>query len=125
MLNNIQYDLKSQHRLIQTLKSRPPLSPSDLAAKKKIAALEPAGSEIIYQSPDFTIYYVSSADFFQAEILTTDVTKAKQKAVNWFKSEGMSQQGICDLPIGFYLNYSISQQLQNSNVVFNPLPEGC
>lgn len=122
---NVQYDLNAQHKLLQIAKNPPTLSSSDLEAKKKIIALVPSGSEVVYQSTDFTIYYVNGADLFQGEILTTNITKAKREVVAWFKTQGMSQQGICGLPITFYLNYDVSQKLQYSNIVFSPLPEGC
>ena len=37
----------------------------------------------------------------------------------------MSQQGICDLPVGFYLSPDTANLIKNTNFIFNPLPDGC
>lgn len=115
-----------QTRLLELIQNRQPLSADDLAAKNKMKLFLPKGhnSGIVYRATDFTIDYVQDPDLFQAEVLIPDVAKAKTEATYWFFSEGMSQQGVCNLPVEFYLNSSVKAQLPD-NYTFNPLPDGC
>ncbi|MGI8420164.1 MAG: hypothetical protein ACR2LN_06015 [Candidatus Levyibacteriota bacterium] len=115
-----------QDRLVDLIQHRRPLSPSDMAVKKKIVALLPSAdhSGDLYHSQDITIDYTESVDLFQVEILTTDVGSAEQEAVNYFTQHGMSQQGICKLPVSFYLNFDIKKVIP-TNAPFSPLAAGC
>lgn len=121
------YDKSGQDKLLETVQNRKSLAPGDAEAKKNILSLLPPEkkSGIVYQSPDINIEYVSSPNIFQVEILTQDVKKAKIEAVNWFKSRGMSDQGICNYPVQFYLNYNILQKLRGTDFVFSPLADSC
>src|SRR5206468_11266738 len=97
--------LQNLHRL--------PLSQDDFYAKDKILQLLPANEQTgtVYQSQNVVIEYIATTDTFQAEILTTTIASAKSEAASWFISEGMSQQGICEVPLAFYLNNNIEKQL--------------
>ena len=55
----------------------------------------------------------------------SDVELAKRAGTDWFIKQGMSQQGICDLPLQFYLNFDIQLQKPGLKSTFNPLPTGC
>lgn len=121
------YNQKAQARLLEKLNNRRTLSQQDTTAKEKMVSVFPSGkpSGILYSSNNIRIEYVSAADQVQVEIVTTDVFQAKKDAVVWLKLQGISQQAICDLPVMFYLNYSVANQLRNQNIIFNPLAEGC
>ncbi len=123
----VSYKSDATDRLIEKVRNHPELSASDSSAKQKILALLPSGksSGYVYESVTVKIQYLSSPDTFLAEILTKDILKAKTDAVDWLKSQGLSQKGICDLPVSFYINYHIANDLRDSNVIFSPLPEGC
>jgi hypothetical protein len=112
---------------INYVKNSIALSKSDSIAKTKLLSLLPTGDVpgIIYQSSDFSIEYISSADMFLVEIQTANIQSAKDEANGWFLTHGMSQKGICTLPVEFYLSPNVVIQLKNSNFTFNPLPDEC
>lgn len=123
----VRYSSGSAQKLISKLVNRAAISSNDSFAKAKILSLLPKGevSGILNTSPNIRIEYINAADEFKVEILTTHILQAKSEAVIWFRSQGMSQEGICNLPVSFYLNKSVANQLRNSNITFNPLAEGC
>lgn len=115
-----------QKRLLDYIQHRRPLSEADMRAKTRIlGTAEQAASGIVYQNTNIAIEYVKSADLFQVEILTAEIPAAKEEAIVWFKSQGFSNEGICALPVSFYLNFDIKTQLGKAANSFNPLPESC
>jgi len=124
-LQNVIYDQDQTDKMIQTVENKPSISPSDSDIKTSIISSLGNDSGTVYTSPnEFRIDYVQSPDLFQIEILTTDFHKAKTDAVAWLQSQGFSTDGICKLPVTFYLNFDIKQQLPQGTV-FQPLPDGC
>lgn len=123
----VTYKKDASIKLVRKEEQRTPLSATDAQAKAHILQLLPQGQDYgtVYSSNNITIDYVQALDLFKVEILTVDVASAKTEAENWFKQQGMSQEGICDLPLGFYLNFDIANILKTSNFTFNPLPDGC
>ncbi|HVF69111.1 MAG TPA: hypothetical protein VNA13_00955 [Xanthomonadales bacterium] len=123
----IKYSVEKAERMLEKLKNNAPLSESDSLAKQKILTLLPAGqvSGAVYSSSTVIIYFTSAVDNFQGEILTVDVVQAKKDAVVWFRSQGLSQKAICDMPVVFHLGVVAARQLRNMNIQFNPLAEGC
>jgi len=121
------YNETDQEKLMDKLEHRETLSSDDAFAKAKILALLPSGEEsgVLFQSSNVIIDYTSSADEFQVEILTTNIAQAKAEANVWFRSQGMTQQGICNDPVNFYLNWDVAEQLRGKDVKFSPLPNGC
>lgn len=123
------YDNNAEERLLEKIENRQQLSISDNAAKNKILALLPANTQsgILFQSQTIVIDYVAGPNVFQVEILTTDVERAKAEGANWFRSQGLSQEGICNYPVEFYLNFDVKNELRESNpdIQFNPLADGC
>ncbi len=117
-----------QQRYLEQVSQKSPLASWDIAAKEKILSLRPPGqlSGILYMSSQFSIEYVSSVDTFQVEILTANIAEAKTAATNWFRTFGVSDEGICNYPVSFYLNYDIKATLDPQTIKdFNPLPDGC
>jgi hypothetical protein len=115
-----------QLRLLYRIEHRTPLSPTDSKAKQQIlSSLSDNKSGIVYSSSALEIDYVSTEDVFQGEILSVDIEAAKQEATQWFLSKGMSHEGVCNNPVEFYLNKSVSSSLGNKKADFNPLPPGC
>lgn len=123
----ITYNIPASQKLLAREEQRIPLLNSDTQAKNKILSLLPSGQTYgtVYSSNTINIQYVQSLDLFKVEVLTVDVQAAKIEAETWFKQQGMSQQGICDLPLGFYLSWDTSTILKQTNFIFNPLPDGC
>ena len=123
----VRFDPSTETRLLNKLKNRQPLSPEDISAKTKILSFLPSNekSGIVYQSTNLIIDYIEPVDEFQGEIKTKNVSQAKTEAVEWFKAQGMSQKGICDLPLNFYPNLDIGAYIIQQNAVFYSLPDGC
>ena len=123
----VDYDTEATDRLIDKVENRPPLSSSDQQAKQNILSLLPndQASGYIYTSPNVAIEYAASPDTFLAEIYIENITRAKTEAVNWLKNRGLSEKGVCDLPISFFLNWEVANKLRGTNINFSPLPDGC
>ena len=123
----VSYSSDATDRLLEKVENHPELSTADSAVKQKILSLLPQGKQsgYLYESPTVRIEYLISPDVFLVEIMTTNIGEAKTAAAAWFKSQGLSQTGICDLPISFYINKTSANELRNSNLVFSPLPDGC
>ncbi len=121
------YDVTASQKLLDYFNNRRTLSSQDIAAKTTILSLLPSGekSGVVYQTADFKIEYIHSADMFLIEILTPNIQMAKNEAETWLKEQGVSQRGICILPVEFYMNYNIANQLRQQNIIFSPLPDGC
>ena len=121
------YDESAQGRLLDKVINREPLKTGDTVARQNIISLLPQGqtSGVIYASQNISIEYVQSADMFTAEILGVDISQAKADANIWLRSEGLSQTGICNLPLMFYLGPDAIHYLEQTHVVFSPLPNGC
>lgn len=112
-------------KLLQKVQNPEVLSEADLAIRIKLTDSLGNNSGILNQTEIYRAEYVKSPDKFMVEILTTNIDLAKQEAINWFKGQGLSGDGICKLPIIFYLNYEVKNQLSGGGTTFNPLPEGC
>ncbi len=117
----ITYEETSRQKLNDILANRKPLSVSDQAIKKTLIA----GTNPIYKTEDISISYYPVPDTFQVEIITVSIESAKDAAVTWFKSKKLSQNGICNLPIVFYMNTQTSESLRGLGVKLNPLAPGC
>jgi hypothetical protein len=125
---SIPYDKAGQDLLFERFQKRKPLSPSDEKAKEAMLTLLPAGktSGILYESPNVIIGYVGSpADDLNVEILTADISAAKQEAIDWFVKQGLSLNALCDLPVSFYLNSDVAGSIREKNFAFNPIAEHC
>lgn len=123
----ITYDTEASNRLLDRVNKRIPLSENDKLAKAKILALFPPGvqSGVLHQTETIIIDYTQAIDLFMVEILIVDVAKAKAEANVWFRVNGMSQRGLCNLPLMFYLNAGVVQSLQNLDIQFNPVAPTC
>lgn len=121
------YDDKAQDKLLELIKNRRIQSNADTLAKNKVLTLLPQGKQsgILRETRAVRIDYTKSADLFQVEILTTDIKAAKDEANIWFREQGLSQEAICTLPISFYMNYEVANQIRNTDILFNPLGNGC
>lgn len=115
-----------QKRLLDYIQNRRPLTEADLKAKTSLIDIHnQTGSGVVYQNERLSIEYVKSADLLQVEIRTKAIDAAKDEALLWLKSKGLSDEGICNLPVSFYLNFDIKTELGVEADTFNPLPETC
>ena len=118
---DVQYDTEKSDKMLLILKNRPTLSPSDKAIRDQLIS----SPNPIIKTKEFSMEYIPTPDQFQVEILSPDVSQAKANAVAWLTDKGLSKDGICYLPITFYLNYDVSENLRGQDTKFNPIPEGC
>lgn len=123
----VTYNKVAQDKIIAKLENHPTLTQNDSLAKQRILQLLPQGSNggILYSSSDFQVEYIQSFDLFQVEIFTINIQQAKNEANIWFRNQGVTQQGICDFPVDFYLSADAARQLSSLHVVFSPLPNSC
>ncbi len=112
-------------KLLEKVKNRPPIASSDAKIRSRLVSSLNGTSGTLYKTTRVQIDYIKSPDVFQVKILTSDIDSAKQDTVGWFRSEGLSMKGICNLPVMFYLDFSLLRQYPNLKNSFNPLPPGC
>ena len=113
-------------KLAYNIIHRQTLSSPDAAAKTATLTtiLKGDNSGVVYKNSDVSVEYVQSVDLFMADILTTNINQAKTETVDWFISQGFSKQAVCNLPVMFYLDTSVSSELQ-TDIQFSPLANGC
>jgi hypothetical protein len=119
------YNETSEWKIAEMLMQPPVLEPNDEAVRNTLLAPLNGFAGNIYNSSNVTIFYLPSIKEFGAKITTTNIDSAKKEAVDWFRSKGISQQGLCHLPLEFYMSYDAQKYLELHNVVFDPLPPGC
>lgn len=119
------YNKNAQAKLLDKLKNKVPLSSADQATKQTIINSVGGKAATVQSTSDFNVKYIPSLDRFLVEITTTEINKAKQEATAWFTAQGFSTFALCDMPVSFYLNYDIAEQLRGQDISFNPLAEGC
>lgn len=114
-------------KLLGILAKRPALSVKDKAAKTKIInnLANEKSHPYTKKFDDFTIDYVKSADEFLVEIKSLNTQRAKYWATMWFKLSGISDEGLCKLPVMFYLESDLKNRLQVPSLEFNPIPDNC
>ena len=120
------YDEHAEKRLAEKIKNPEPLSLPDTQAKNTmLASVLKNESGILFESPRVRLEYVKTANAFQAQILSTDILTAKAEAANWLKQQGLSDEALCQLPIMFYVDPFVVQQLNGNHIFFSPLLNGC
>lgn len=121
----ISYNETKRDQLINIMKARPKITDLDQSLRVSIISKLGDKSGVITQTPDYIIKYVKAANIFQVQILTSNFLEAKQQATSWFEDQGFSKDGLCKLPIQFYLSAEVKDNLQDKIDNFNYLPEGC
>jgi hypothetical protein len=117
--------LKNEAKIIDRINNQQPLPAADVNAKTNVINLLKNTSGSPISTNEFRVDYLYTNGLFQVEILTTNTDQAKADAVSWFISQGFTQDGICKLPVMFYLNFNVKQQLPDHGANFNPLADGC
>ncbi len=118
---DVQYDDERSDRMLLILKNRPALTPADKAIRDQLVTLP----NPIASTSEFSMEYLLDTDQFKVEILTPNIDQAKTAAVAWLSEKGLSKNGICYLPVTFYLNYDVSESLRGQNITFDPIPKEC
>lgn len=122
--DNIKSETGSYQKVLDKIDNKQPISQIDVQAKNQINSSLNNSSGSPITTDEYRVDYLHDNDIFVVEILTTDIQKAKSDAVDWFKSQGFTQDGICKLPVTFYINFDVKQKLP-PGTVFNPLPNSC
>jgi hypothetical protein len=115
------YDTESSARMLDLVENRVPLSPSDEVVKAKLSKRE----NPVHETETYSMEYISSADEFLVEIRTMNINQAKEESVAWLLKQGVSEDGLCHLPVVYYLNSDTANSMRDMNIRFNPLPPGC
>lgn len=123
--NNRAVSPEAVEKDVERIKSKKELSEADSAIRKKLIDTLGNKSGILNETSDYRADYTKAADEFMVEILSNNFDSAKKGAVDWFKGKGLSDAGICNLPLVFYLSPQSDQFLRESNLQFNPVPEEC
>lgn len=121
----INYEKGTQVKLFEKLTGERNLAGADLQARSKITSSLPEKSGTLLTTSNVRLDYLSTPDFFQAEILSADAALAKKETVGWLLSQGISQAGICELPIMFFLGQTPAEEFIKSRNTFSPLAPGC
>lgn len=122
----IPYSQDGTDQLIEIAKQRPtPNAQSDIQIRESLINLVGGNTGVLYQSPLVKISYVKTPNDFEGEILSSNIQTAKDEAVAWLKKQGLTEDGICKLPVFFYLSPTAREAAKNSGQAFNPLPEFC
>lgn len=121
----VNYDKNSTDKLMQIINTRPTPSSDDSAIRTSLIGSLGGKSGTLYTSSNITLTYVKTPNDFEGEIKTDNVSGAKQEAETWLKNKGLTSDGICKLPLFFYLNQQVAQKLKGAGVKFSPLPDGC
>jgi len=116
---------KSSTSVVTHLENRKTLSTNDEQVKAMLIRETSTDSSVVSTTPDYVVEYVTGIDFFHVQITTIEIEKARREAMNWFISQGMSKEGMCAIPIVFYLSPDVATQITGTNVTFNALPDGC
>ncbi len=109
----------------ERLNNPQPLSEPDAQIKQKFLNTLGNKSGQVHQTDKYDIQYVKAADQFMIEIFQGDPEIAKKETVDWLKSQGLSQAGVCNLPVMFFLSQDASTYLKTNNKQFDPTPPGC
>src|SRR3989344_1072848 len=120
----VKYNPEKNDQLLNNVINRQTLTSSDVETKQKLINKLNGKSGILQKTIDYQLEYILSPDLFQVEILNTDVNFAKKQATTWLIQQGFSLNGLCKLPVMFYLNQEVKNDLSNTDIEFNPLPEG-
>lgn len=121
----VPYNPEKSQQLLQIIEKQPTLSSQDTQAKQALIASLNGNSGVLVNTATFSVEYVKTAGRFLVEIKDVNIAKTKQDALNWFTQNGFSAQSFCQLPIVFYLSPQTAEQLKDSNMSFNPLPDAC
>ncbi len=120
----IPYYSQGQEKLLDYIQNRRKLIPSDQQTRNHLIQMA-GNSGLINTTNDYQLTYIQAADAFMGEIRTPDVVTAKQEINSWLESQGMSQEGICYLPLSLYISPALSKVGMIGVIPFSPLPLGC
>lgn len=119
------YKDSSLEKNYERIVNKKQLTPEEIKIKQKLIAPFEGNSGIVTTTNDFRIEYLKTPQYFMVQILSNDIEAAKENLQKWFNSQGLSNEGICNLPVILYPSENVSDYLINNNLQFDPTPRGC
>ncbi len=124
--NQANYDSVAADKLVDIAKRRPtPNQPSDLTIRSSLIGALNNQSGTILDTQTYRLEYLKSPNSFEVEIKTTEISRAKNEVIDFLKSKGLTEDGICKLPLMFYLSFDVSKSIGNESESFKPIPDFC
>lgn len=121
----VEYSKESTDKLLVVVTTRPtPGLTADKTLRSQIISELDGNSGIINSTNSYRLEYVKAPNDFEAEIITTQISKAKEDVISFLRQKGFSDEGICKLPLMFYLNFEIAKSIPD-NEKFGPYPDFC
>jgi hypothetical protein len=110
---------------VDKIKNPQPLTQSDYAARKRLVDTLGGKSGILQKTATYRVEYFKSPDEFMVAIRDINIGNAKKDAIAWFTAQGISANGLCNLPVTFYLEPKVARQIQSLRMTFNLMPDYC
>ncbi len=121
----VNYDQHAVALRVDKIKNPQPLIENDYVMRKKLIDSLGGKSGILQKTADYRVEYLKSPDEFMVAIRNINIGNAKKDAIDWFTSQGISKNGLCNLPVTFYLEPKVARQVKPLNMTFNLLPDYC
>lgn len=119
-------DTSYGQKLKKTLSERPtPIITSDTQVRQSLINKLNGNTGDLTETPSFRLRYLKSANHFEATITSMPVNQAKNEVVSYLESQGLTEDGICKLPLIFFAGEEILSELRNTNIPFYPIPDFC
>ena len=115
----------SAKKALEIAIEKPALQQKDLSIKNSMVGKLTESVSVIYHTDLVQIKYVKGPNDFEAKIISTDVKKAKDQTIQYFRGLGLSNDGICKLPLVFYPSLEVKAQLASEGKIFSLLPDFC
>lgn len=119
------YSNSSLDQDFQRITTHIPLSDQDQTVRTNLINSLGEKSGTLTETSEFMAEYDKAPNEFMVELKINNADQAKLDAEGWFKQQGLSTQGICNLPVVFYLSSEVDQYYKSNNLNFNPIPDGC
>lgn len=116
----VTYDPSKSDQLVKISEDRPKLQSNDQTIRGQLISKSNNDTGIIIDENNYIISYLKPLDIFEVEITSGNVKENHLSATKWFLAQGLSQEGVCKLPVSFYVGFQTDQSIE-----VNPLPDGC
>lgn len=122
----ISVNKNSTQKLLEVMKNRPtPSVNADKTIRERLIDQAVANNGVVEETGIIKIEYLDSPNTFEVLLKQYPLAPGKNAAYSFFRSEGMTDDGICKLPLSFYLTSDVSQRLKEAGEEFSPYPEFC
>ncbi len=115
----------SAKKALEIAREKPSLSQKDLLIRNSMISNITEPVSVVYKTELVEIKYIKGPDDFEAKIVSINVNEAKNQTVQYFREKGLSDDGICKLPLVFYPSIELKTQLASEGKTFSLLPDFC